>query len=291
MKKINLYTILILALAGLVLPGCTRRDLEMRPGQGYLKINLAWEHSPSPTITTYYFYNTQGGEAILAEGTNAGYEGWLPTGSYHVVISNGEMQGASYQMNGSHADDIVCADGQTFSTAPGYIGNVDHVFGTGLGEIMIPSSDTKVILDAYPRSYVRYITFIVQSDDLDHISELEVEINGIVYAVKAYSGELLSAETSVIRTRISKNVEDGSFKQTVSAFGFGGTNELLAKVTFSGGDSITSFPVDITEELSALPEEGGTVIVPLRFPDGGELSVTVDVRPWGWGENGSGTIE
>lgn len=291
MGKISLYTILILALAGVVLSGCTRRDLEMRPDKGYLKINLSWKHSPSPEVTTYYFYDTRGSEAILAEGTNAGYEGWLPVGSYHVVISNREMVGAAYQANGSHEDDIVCADGQVLRTAPDYIDNVDNVFGTGLGEITIPASDTRVTVDGYPRSYVRYITFIVQPEDMDNVSELEIEISGIIYAVKAYSGEPLSAETSAIRTNVAKNAEDGVFRQTVSVFGFAGMNELFAKVTFSGQDDITSFPVNITEELAGLPYEGGTVIVPLQFPDGGKLSVTVNVRPWGWGGSGGGIIE
>lgn len=197
----------------------------------------------------------------------------------------------SYQVNGSHADDIVCANEQTFRTAPGYIGNVEHVLGTGLGEITIPASDAKVIVDAYPRSYVRYITFIVQSDDPERISDLEIEISGIIHAVKAYSGESFSTETSVIRTHVPENTEGEGFRQTVSVFGFIGTSELFAKATFPGEGNITSFPVDITEELAALPDEGGTVIVPLQFPGGRELSVTVNIRPWGWGGNGSGVIE
>ena len=64
-------------------------------------------------------------------------------------------------MNGSHENDIILA-GEVFHRAgPGYIGSVERVFGTGLEEIEVPRSEIPVVVDAYPQSYTRYITFIL----------------------------------------------------------------------------------------------------------------------------------
>ena len=47
-SKIKIYIVLSTALVTLVLFGCTRRDLEMRLGKGYLKINLHWKQPKVP---------------------------------------------------------------------------------------------------------------------------------------------------------------------------------------------------------------------------------------------------
>ena len=290
-SKTKLYTVLSTILITLVLSGCTRRDLEMRPGKGYLKINLHWKQSATPEVTTYYFYNSRGDEAIVAEGTSAGYEGWLPEESYHVVISNRGMTGASYQVNGSHEKDIVFAEEVVSRATPGYIGNVENVYGAGLEEIKVPASDIPLVVDAFPRTYVRYITFILQSDALENVSDLSVEVSGIIYAVNAFTGEWATTEASTIQSDIVQNQGEEDFSTMVSVFGFIGTNIITVKARFPGEESITTLPSDITEELAALPDEGGTLVIPLQFPDGGKLEVTMKVHPWGWGGNGSGIIE
>lgn len=289
--KIRIYTVLSVVLIGFVLSGCTRRDLEMRPDKGYLKINLHWSQSSIPKVTTYYFYNSRGDEPIIAEGTSAGFEGWLPNETYHVVISNKEMSGASYQVNGSHENDIVFAQEVAHRAAPGYIGNVEKVFGTGLEGVKVPQSEIPVVVDAYPRSYVRYITFLLQSDELDNVSAMTVDVNGIIHSVNAFSGKAASLETSAIRSNASRSGKEKDFKTTVSVFGFIGKNEVKADITFSGGDTVTTLPYDVTEDLAALPEEGGTVIIPLKLPDGGAFNLSMEVHPWGWGSSGSVVVE
>lgn len=290
-NKVNIYIILSIVLIAMLMFGCTRRDLEMRPDNGYLKINLHWKQSSVPGVTTYYFYNSRGGEPIVAEGTSSGFEGWLPAETYHVIISNKEMSGASYQVNGSHENDIILA-GEVFHRAgPGYIGSVERVFGTGLEEIEVPRSEIPVVVDAYPQSYTRYITFILQSDALDNVSALSVDVDGIIYSVKAFSGEAASMGTAVVRAEASRKDGEKDFSTTVSVFGFIDKNEVTADVTFSGGETVTTLPSDITDDLAALPEEGGTVIVPLKFPDGGEFNLTMVVRPWSWGGSGGAVIE
>lgn len=290
-NKINIYIVSSVVLMAMLLFGCTRRDLEMRPDNGYLKINLHWKQSSVPGVTTYYFYNSRGEEAIVAEGTSSGFEGRLPADTYHVVISNREMSGASYQVNGSHENDIVLAGEVTHRAAPGYIGSVEKVFGTGLKDIVVPRSEIPVVVDAYPKSYTRYITFILQSDALDNVSALSVEVNGIIYSVKAFSGESSTTETSVIRSDASRKDGEKDFSTTVSVFGFIGKNNVTADVTFSGGETVTTLPTDVSEDLAALPEEGGTVIVPLKFPNGGEFNLSLVVRPWGLGGSGGAVIE
>lgn len=290
-SKINIYIVSSTVLIAMLLSGCTRRDLEMRPDNGYLKINLHWQQSSVPGVTTYYFYNSRGEEAIVAEGTSSGFEGWLPAETYHVVISNREMSGASYQVNGSHEDDIVLAGEVAHRVVPGYIGSVEKVFGTGLEDIVVPRSEIPVVVDAYPKSYTRYITFILQSDALDDVTALTVEVNGIIYSVKAFSGESSTQETSVIRSDASRKDGEKDFSTTVSVFGYIGKNEVTADVTFSGGDTVTTLPSDVTDDFAALPEEGGTVIVPMKFPDGGGFNLSMVVRPWRWGGSGGAVIE
>ncbi len=201
------------------------------------------------------------------------------------------MSGASYQVNGSHENDIILA-GEVFHRAgPGYIGSVERVFGTGLEEIEVPRSEIPVVVDAYPQSYTRYITFILQSDALNNVSALSVDVDGIIYSVKAFSGEAASMGTAVVRAEASRKDGEKDFSTTVSVFGFIDKNEVTADVTFSGGETVTTLPSDITDDLAALPEEGGTVIVPLKFPDGGEFNLTMVVRPWSWGGSGGAVIE
>ena len=125
------------------------------------------------------------------------------------------------------------------------------------------------MVDAYPQSYTRYITFILQSDALNNVSALSVDVDGIIYSVKAFSGEAASMGTAVVRAEASRKDGEKDFSTTVSVFGFIDKNEVTADVTFSGGETVTTLPSDITDDLAALPEEGGTVIVPLKFPDGG----------------------
>lgn len=289
--KIDIYSVVGFVLACLALSGCTRRDLEMRPGYGYLKINLLWQNSSVPEVTTYYFYNSRGDEAIVAEGTSAGFEGVLPSETYHVVISNKDMVGASYLTNGSHDSDVIAAGEVLYRAAPRYIGNVESVYGTGLGEVTVPSSDLPVVVNASPRSYVRYITFMLKGDALENVTALEVEVSGIIHTVKAFTGEYATTETSFIRAEASRKTAEADFSALVSVFGFIGTNEVKAKVTFSGQDDVTTLPRDITDDLAALPDEGGTVIIPLEFPDGGSFDLSIEVHPWGWGENGGAIIE
>lgn len=290
-SKINIYIVSSLVLIVLLSFGCTRRDLEMRPDNGYLKINLFWSQSSVPEVTTYYFYNSRGDKAIVAEGTSSGFEGWLPAETYHVVISNKEMSGASYQANGSHESDIVMAGEVAYRSAPAYIGNVEKVFGTGLRDIEVQQSETPVVVDAYPRSYTRYITFILRSDELDNVSAMEVDVNGIIHSVKAFSGEAASLETSAIRSNAFRSGTEKDFKTTVSVFGFIGKTEVTADITFSDGDTVTSLPYDATDDLAALPDEGGTVIIPLELPNGGEFNLSMVVHPWVQGGNGGVIIE
>lgn len=290
-SNINIYIISSIVLIALLLFGCTRRDLEMRPDNGYLKINLHWNQASVPEVTTYYFYNSRGDKAIVAEGSSSGFEGWLPSDTYYVIISNKEMSGASYQINGSNESDIVLAGEVTQRAAPRYIGNVENVFGTWLEEIKIPASVVPVVVDAYPLTYVRYITFVLQSDALENAEAAQIDVSGIIYAVKAFSGEAATMESSTIRSDVSRISGKTDFTTTVSVFGFIGKNEIVAKVTFANGESVTTIPQDISEELAALPEEGGTLIITLQFPDGNEINLSMVVHPWGWGGNGGAVIE
>ena len=116
-------------------------------------------------------------------------------------------------------------------------------------------------------------------------------MDGIIYSVKAFSGEAASMGTAVVRAEASRKDGEKDFSTTVSVFGFIDKNEVTADVTFSGGETVTTLPSDITDDLAALPEEGGTVIVPLKFPDGGECNLTMVVRPWSWGGSGGAVIE
>lgn len=55
---------------------------------------------------------------------------------------------------------------------------------------------------------------------------------------------------------------------------------------FEGGETGTTIPVDISDELDGLPEEGGTVDVTLELENGGSISLTVTVTPWRTGTGG-----
>lgn len=121
------------------LAGCTERDIQEKPGEGYVKINLDWGTHTPPAATGYYFYDKNCVNAgIYREGTADGFEGYLPCDTYNVIIFNTDMTGAEPMCVGGYEDDCVAAMAAT-RTAPAQVLHVGNVFGAGIEELVVPT--------------------------------------------------------------------------------------------------------------------------------------------------------
>lgn len=80
---------LLLGAAVLSLSGCVKRELEVRPDEGYVEIALDWAGAgTSPRSARYLFYNESGALVKEVSGVTDCFKGTLPVGDYRVVVHN-----------------------------------------------------------------------------------------------------------------------------------------------------------------------------------------------------------
>ena len=73
---------LLLGVAVLSLAGCVKRELEIRPDEGYVEIALDWTGTgTSPRSARYLFYNETGALVKEVSGVTDCFKGTLPVGN------------------------------------------------------------------------------------------------------------------------------------------------------------------------------------------------------------------
>lgn len=81
--------ILLLGAAVLSLAGCVKREMEIRPDEGYLEIALDWSASDVASRSArYLFYNKAGALVKEVSGVTGCFKGTLPVGTYRLVVHN-----------------------------------------------------------------------------------------------------------------------------------------------------------------------------------------------------------
>lgn len=259
--------------------GCVRSGSDCTVG-GLVRIGLDWGDREPPRTTLFYFYGGAAGEPIIRKGTSGGYEGTLPAGVYNVVMTHGGISGAGYEVNGTFEGDQLVATSLTRA-----IGSLSDVYGASITGVEARSGRVAEHRVA-PRNYTRRITFTIPTDD--NIRSAEVEIDGIVRRVRAFDGKPFDGDATSVRTPMQSSTE--GFRATVAVFGFVAPATVRAWVDFSGHGIHESLPVDISDEVSALGDDGGDIALELIFPTG-PLEMNVEFHPWQSGSSGSGTVQ
>ncbi len=294
MKGKKLYGGLLLSvgLMTALVSGCTERDLLDRPSDGPLKVNIDWpEGADGQTVdvtgATIYLYGSDGQLFKVFNTSAEGMQERIPAGTYTVLVINSDNEHADCHDESSSSS--CCVDADETEVA-GILENVDRVYCTGMTGVTVNPGNAVTEITLQPVNVVKTITFNVDPNYLDGIASITLNMTGVVPGVHVMNGTYTSDPTGAVEADVTEN-PDGTYTATMTVFGWEGTNEVTAHVTYADGtpDDIT-IPIDITDELADLPDEGGSIDIVLELENGGEIRLTVTVAAWDDTGTGGGIV-
>lgn len=302
--------ILPLAAAAIALSftGCVKRELEIRPDEGYARIVLEWGGDDRPRSARYLFYDATGKMVKEVTGLTDGFEGTLPVGTYRVVVHNEDALQVDYRgidryetaevfaRPTSYSDGVHAMSGESCVLEP------QMVFGTGAcneaDEIVIRQCDT-TRMTVTPVELTRSVRFLFTVTGVDRVNSFTGVLQGVVSGVFLCSGKYNSSTSCTVEFEASpatraaalEYVADvGVFSLLTTTQSSAGTNKMTVTLTLSDGSRSTG-TFDLTETLQKiiLGNEGQyplhiPVDITLRVEPLGRLSATVEP----WDNSGSG---
>lgn len=294
MKNEKLHISVWLA-AGILLAGttsgCTKRSLSQRPSDGPLKIEFVWPGETAaakavPTGAQVLLYGSDGSLFRTVQCSAEGHECRVPADTYTVLVVNSDRSNAVCDQEESHRDCcVVAADDPDNENA---VRHVDNVYCIGEERVEVKPGNTTTTVTLYPQDVVKRIRFSIDPDYIDDIESLGLGMTGVVPSVCLKDCSDAQDGTKNIRAEAQPEGTTGLYTARMSVFGWRGRNIVTATIRHTDGSEETTVPQDISSQLQALADDGGTVAVTLGLPDGGEIAVTATVESWGTG-NGSGT--
>lgn len=271
--------------------GCTRRSLleEMHPHttEGLLKINLECLGSSKPRSMGFYFYCCEGKEPFYREGTIQGFEGYIPAGTYDVVICNPDVIGVGVKNYQGYKADQVEANIHTEDAS--CIEHVDNIYGTGLEHVVIPP-DAVVEKTAIPQNLVKKLTILLRARTRKKVEEMQVNLSGAVMRKRIVDLHI-SEETSDIKSYAVYDSAENAFRTSISTLGFKGKCPINVHLTYEDKARATCIPIDLTPVLLVFPEEEKTLEYTLLLPDGEEIQMSVQLHQWVSGGGGEIKVE
>ena len=271
---------------------CTRRslleELHSHTHKGLLKIDLQWKGSSKPqSIMGFYFYNKNGEEPIYSEGTVEGFEGYMPAGTYDIVICNPDIVGVNLKDYQGYDADLVEANRDTEDAS--YIKHVNNIYGTGLKNVLVPS-DEIVEKTAEPQNLVKKLTIILRAETKKKVKEMQVNLSGAV--VRKHIANLqISEETSKVKSDAKYDEKEDAFKTAISTLGFNGKCQFDVDLTFSDNEKISCQPLDLSPVLVFFPEEEKILKYTLYLPNDEKIWLSIKVHQWESGDNNEIIIE
>lgn len=293
MKRIR-YDILILSALFVLycLSGCTRRDLLDYPEKVPFKIVLDWGYYVKPSATGYYLYDDRGSEPLYLEGTADGFEGYVPPGTYRIAVFNTDPVNASVRNTGNFDEDYFVATPLQQRSDPGMIASVRNVYGTGITGVVVPRyTDKPIVHRASPVQLVRRVSYTIDTQPILGIESLELFQGGAMVDKCIVSNKPLTGNTTSLYGKATFDEGKKLYLTELSAFGFVGPCLLTATATLDDGTTMTTIPVDLTEDLIDYSEEDITINIVLRFEDIGDIKVAVKVHGWKVGGSGGSIIQ
>jgi hypothetical protein len=270
-----------------VLAGCTERELSERPSDGPLKIRLEWPAGHANISgAQLYLYASDGTLYRRIECAASGHECRVPADSYTILAVNSDCSNASCLRTESPGSCRMGAG--SHPTEEGVLLHVSQVYCIGQTGIEVAPGNRAQEVTLYPRNRVKFLHFDIDPSYVDDIRDMQLRMTGVVPSVLVSDGSDAQEATQHILAEASAT-DDGGYTADMSVFGWRGESLVTAAITYTDGREEVSLPQDIGNQLSALPEEGGTIHLTLALPDGGEIMLTVTVEAWQSG-TGSGTV-
>lgn len=288
--------------------GCVERDLEQRPGEGYVEIAVDWNGSDSNISnrdTRFLFYDTTGRLVKEQSGIRDRFEGVLPAGSYRLVVHNTDSENVewrgceTFEQAEVYARQIAytladCPSEAVCIAEPGqvYAANVCNESAT----VEVTDIGT-TRLSVTPQSLTHNLTlrFSVSTYDGEQVASLAGAIDGVspgYFPGKGCceTGVSCAQEFTAAATGEGYAAEIELFGFVTSADSAASTNRLYVSIALTDGEIFTS-AFDMTAALKKiLADNGGTL------PRDIALDIELHVRQVGlgatvtpWDESGTGS--
>lgn len=314
MRYMHPAKIVALGTAILSLAGCVKRDLEMRPDEGYVEIALDWTKTGMTSRSArYLFYNEAGMLVREVSGITNCFKGTLPTGTYHLVVHNTDASQVDWQGCEKYESAEVFAQPTQYSA--------DHHPADGVPCILEPrdvfavgscnESETVKVrqmdttrLSVTPTELTKQVAirFTVETDGGQSVRALHGVLAGVApgyFPGKGCHNASSSCAVEFTASPATKAAAD-AYTTRMNVFGLlttaqspAGTNTVHVTLALDDGLQMMD-TVDITPILKQiLVSHGGTfpVEIPLEITlqvQGVGLSATV--QPWDESGTGSGEL-
>ena len=287
MKKAFTHIILVLTLAVLA-AGCTRRQLETRPDDGILIINLQWGGiSGRPAGTQYTLYNTTTGETLRRQGDANGYVGHVPAGIYEIIAINTGLNNIILSDGTGYLSDNVTADQDILWAPAGYIKSISNAFSSSIANVEVSKTHIPTVVGMPMHNLTRKLSVTVETNGYPNIDNLYVSVDGIVTGRDLHDRSLHNDMAQVTSEVVKHPILPDRYEGSISFFGVkpGGTNLIDATLVYNGV-SETSDQIDITTDLADPNDTDVTISITLTFTT---VTIDVTVTVHGWDESGTGS--
>ena len=303
--------VVLLGVAVLSLAGCVKRELEIRPDEGYVEIALDWSKAQSSRSARYLFYNESGALVKEVSGVTDCFKGTLPTGTYRLVVHNTDAAQVDWRGTEQYESAEVFAKETNYSEghhpAEGVpcIQEPRDVFATGgcneseTVEVLLLDTTRLSVTPVVLTKQVA-IRFTVDADGGQSVRALHGVLGGIAHGF--FPGKRCHNTSSSCAVEFAASPEtkaaSDAYTARVNVFGLlttaqspAGTNTVHVALDLDDGSQVTG-TFDVTPTLQQMLASGGGAFpveipleITLRVQEAG-LSATVE--PWIEGGTGSG---
>lgn len=304
--------VVLLGAAVLSLAGCVKRELEIRPDEGYVEIALDWSKAQSSRSARYLFYNESGALVKEVSGVSDCFKGTLPTGVYRLIVHNTDAGQVDWQGCEKYESAEVFAKTTNYSTdhhpAEGVpcIQEPRDVFATGgcneseTVEVLLLDTTRLSVTPVVLTKQVA-IRFTVEANGGQSVRALHGVLGGVSHGFFPGKGCHNASSSCAVEFTAAPGTKAASDAYTarVNVFGLlttaqspAGTNTVHVALALDDGSQVTG-TFDITPTLQQILASGGGAF-PVEIP----LEITLRVQEAGlsatvqpWDESGTGSGE
>ena len=305
----------MLGVAVLSLAGCVKRELEIRPDEGYVEIALDWSKAQSSRSARYLFYNESGALVKEVSGVSDCFKGVLPTGTYRLIVHNTDAgqvdwQGCEkYESAEVFAKETNYSEGHHPAEGVPCIQEPREIFATGgcneSETVEVRRMDT-TRLSVTPVVLTKQVAmrFTVETNGGQSVRALHGVLGGVSHGFFPGKGCHNASSSCAVEFAASPETKAASDAYTarVNVFGLlttaqspAGTNTVHVTLDLDDGSQMTG-TFDITPALQRILASGGgafPVEIPLEITlrmQGQGVGLSATVQPWDLSGTGSGDV-
>lgn len=302
--------VMMLGVAVLSLAGCVKRELEIRPDEGYVEIALDWSKAQSSRSARYLFYNESGALVKEVSGVSDCFKGVLPTGTYRLIVHNTDAgqvdwQGCEkYESAEVFAKETNYSEGHHPAEGVPCIQEPREVFATGgcneSETVEVRRMDT-TRLSVTPAELTKQVA-IRFTVEVTSVRALHGVLGGVSHGYFPGKGCHNASSSCAVEFTAAPGTKAASDAYTarVNVFGLlttaqspAGTNTVHVALDLDDGSQMTG-TFDITPALQRILASNGGVLpveIPLEITlrmQGQGVGLSATVQPWDLSGTGSG---